>query len=139
MNYYMHELKNHKDYAIRNDGLVFSRKVKPGAYTLLKPFFSGNRVCVKIDGKNQGVAKLVAETFIPNHNPNRNKVFHMDGNVSNNNVMNLEWVDSSEMRSLTKVEPQNRELYLMALRGEYYDDYIDPDDEESDEEEDDSE
>ena len=41
------------------------------------------------------VHRLVAKTFIP-HSAGREEVNHVDGNHSNNNVENLEWVTSSE-------------------------------------------
>lgn len=42
------------------------------------------------------VHRLVALMFIPNNNPLKNVVNHKDGNRSNNNVSNLEWVTQQE-------------------------------------------
>lgn len=40
--------------------------------------------------------RMVAETYIPNNNPERNQVNHKDGNKENNCVANLEWVTNKE-------------------------------------------
>lgn len=43
------------------------------------------------DGKGYGklVHRLVAEAFIPNNDPTKDTVDHIDGNKLNNNVSNL--------------------------------------------------
>lgn len=41
--------------------------------------------------------KLVAQTFIPNQRPRKNKVvIHLDGNLKNNSVDNLQWSSYSD-------------------------------------------
>lgn len=47
--------------------------------------------------KPEFIHRLVAETFIPNDDPVYKKdVNHIDGNKTNNNVSNLEWVSRSD-------------------------------------------
>lgn len=60
--------------------------IKPTAY-----------VAFSINGKHyrKDLHRLVAETFIPNHNES-DEVNHIDGNRLNNNVSNLEWVTNKE-------------------------------------------
>jgi len=50
---------------------------------------------VWLDGKLQYVHRLVAETYLPNPS-NKRTVNHKDGNRSNNNVENLEWMTIAE-------------------------------------------
>lgn len=47
--------------------------------------------------KNYSLHRLIAQTFIPNPN-NLSIVNHIDGNKTNNQVSNLEWVNQSENR-----------------------------------------
>ena len=62
--------------------------------------YEGNKkstgyIAVNIKGKRLYVHRLVAEAFIPNIY-DKKEVNHIDGNKSNNNVENLEWVTHSE-------------------------------------------
>ena len=55
------------------------------------------------------VHRLVAETFIPNDDPEVKKdVNHIDGNKLNNDVSNLEWVSRSENVRLAYAMGLNR-------------------------------
>lgn len=40
--------------------------------------------------------RLVALTYLPNHDLFKNQVDHLDGNIFNNNLWNLEWVTEAE-------------------------------------------
>lgn len=53
------------------------------------------QVKLKRDGKNyyKRVHRLIAEHFLPNPN-NLPQVNHIDGDKTNNNISNLEWVDN---------------------------------------------
>lgn len=89
-------------YEVSSLGRVRSKWGKCGAYKVLKPTIiknSGGRLKVKIytEGKSRDykIHRLVAEAFIPNPE-NKPEVNHIDGNPSNNNVDNLEWVTRRE-------------------------------------------
>jgi hypothetical protein len=92
-------IKESDDYYASNLGRIKSyRKNSKGK--ILKQsndFKNYKKVHISPFGKkmNIGVHRLVAYAFIANPE-NKKEVNHKDGNPSNNNVNNLEWVTSSE-------------------------------------------
>ena len=46
--------------------------------------------------KNELVHRLIAKAFIPNDDPHRDCINHIDGNGLNNNLDNLEWCTKAE-------------------------------------------
>ena len=56
---------------------------------------------IKLHGKQKTylLHKLLAQTFIPNSDPNATYVIHIDFNVQNNHVSNLAWVSRQESYS----------------------------------------
>lgn len=125
-------IKGYNDYIIDSDGNIFNLKLnrlivpnisKKGYYSVtlnnnsLRKYFK--------------VHRLVALTFIPNHN-NKPQVNHIDGNKSNNNVSNLEWVTGSENvihaiksglrdKAHEKARIDNQKLVLHKPTGIFYD------------------
>lgn len=88
--------KGRTDYLISNTGVVYSKKSKK----ILKPQLSNCgylRVELYINGCSykKSIHRLVAIAFIPNplFKP---QVNHKNGDKTNNNVSNLEWVTESE-------------------------------------------
>ena len=79
-------------YQISNLG-----NVKGARGTILKPFFGGKYLYVSLGrGKKYLVHRLVLITFNPIENMEKMQVNHKDGNPTNNNLNNLEWVTPSE-------------------------------------------
>lgn len=97
-------LQEDNDYLIYNDGRLFSKKTgrflkgkidNAGYQTYAlaivdKLSTSGRRL-----GKMVYAHRLVAQYFLPNPN-NLPYVHHKDGNKTNNNVLNLQWVTPQE-------------------------------------------
>lgn len=78
------------NYTVTSDGNVYSKRSKK----FLKPFYNTNGyLCVDLPNiKSARIHRLVATSFIANPN-NLPQINHIDGNKSNNNVINLEWCD----------------------------------------------
>ncbi len=83
-------------YAVTEDGRVWSypnRKVQKGTFLRLQIKPDGYVICKLYDGfkyRHKRVNRLVAETYIDNPNSLR-VVNHIDFDVKNNKVENLEW------------------------------------------------
>lgn len=85
-------IRNHPNYLISSNGDV--RNVKTDKF--LKNSRSGNGyLTCFVDGKNELLHRLLAETFIPNPD-NLPCINHKDGNKLNNTLSNLEWCTYGE-------------------------------------------
>lgn len=88
-------------YQVSNLGRVRSLKYRKTNKTkILKiSFFRTGYARVNLQKDKQSVSKLVhrlvAEAFIPNPD-NKPEVNHINGDKSDNNIKNLEWMTSSE-------------------------------------------
>ena len=83
-------------YIITSDGRVFSIQSRK----LLKPYKGKSnyyKVGLSKDGKTQyeRIHRLVAKAFIPNEE-DKPQVDHIDGDSTNNDVTNLQWVSPKE-------------------------------------------
>ena len=98
-------------YSVTTDGKVF----KHGRELLQHEVSGYKRVTLFIHGKRHiyRVHRMVALTFLNCNDSNKIEVNHKDGNKSNNNVENLEWVSNAENISHAKMNG-----LLKARRGE---------------------
>jgi len=103
----MKDIPGHENrYAITRDGRVWSYPKKwighcHNGMWLKQTLISGGypAVSLSINGKNvcTGVHRLVAQTYIPNSDPdNKPHVNHIDYDRTNYAIENLEWVSRSE-------------------------------------------
>ena len=85
-------------YTVSNTGKVYNSRNKK--YLALTPNKKGYiRVSIYLpngDAKRVSVHVMVAETFIGPKPTSNHQVDHIDGDKTNNNVTNLEWVTPSE-------------------------------------------
>lgn len=101
-------LSNFSDYAIDTDGNVWSYKYNTPR--ILKPGWAYRRgsylyVCVVDNqGKRQNlyIHRLVARAFIPTDNHKIKEVTHLNGNLSDNRIENLDWIKKGENRKKKK-------------------------------------
>lgn len=98
-------LKDDPDILVSSSGRVWSHKRDNGWKELKQNDNGSGYLRVGIGHENpRYIHRLVAETYIPNPDPDRlTCVNHIDGNKHNNLVSNLEWVTPSEnMRHVFK-------------------------------------
>lgn len=81
-------------YKITKEGDLFNRFGKKMAGSLSNGY-KGYVIYVEQKAYRFLAHRMVAETYIPNHD-NKPQVNHMDGDKLNNNVSNLEWVTCKE-------------------------------------------
>jgi hypothetical protein len=88
------ELDEYPGYIIYSDGRIFSKITnvfmthhKQGGYYVVSLRISNNK------SRNVRVHRLLALAFVENSDPNNKKIVdHIDGNKTNNNIKNLNWV-----------------------------------------------
>lgn len=85
------------NYIVYEDGRIYSKR--RGKFLTPKMNYDGyHRIQIWKDNKSKYVAwhRVVAETFLSKPSEKHNVINHKDGNKTNNNVNNLEWVTQQE-------------------------------------------
>lgn len=108
------QIERHHNYYLDTEGNVY--RFKDGKYVILSIDTSNGHARVNLDGKNEMIARLVGETFIPNPIVERTLIFHLDGNQFNNKAENLVWVTPTESQLLSRYLPQYRNALLYRMR-----------------------
>lgn len=86
-------------YFITEDGKCYNEKTGKwlkGQVNCRHGYFSYNLTLPDGSKKRCVAHRLVAKAFIPNDDPQKDEVNHIDGNKLNNSVDNLEWVTHTE-------------------------------------------
>lgn len=96
MEYKREPVKGYEEYQVDTNGVVYSKKGKPLKWSLNHKGYCIVNFYVNHKRKGFGVHTLVCNQFIENDDPLKNQVNHIDGNKTNNNVSNLEWVTPKE-------------------------------------------
>lgn len=92
----------YENYMVSDKGRVKSFAKAYGQYHLIaatmnpKSGYLYVSLYKKNKRKNINLARLVAQTFLPNHGADTDTVNHKDGNKQNNSVENLEWLTQSQ-------------------------------------------
>lgn len=103
-------------YGITDDGRVFSKRNQ----IFLKPYVNTGgylRVNLTVGGKTTHayIHRLVAEAFVPNPH-NLSVVNHIDADVTNNRVENLEWCTQKDnIKHSRKLGNQHKDTPVIAM------------------------
>ena len=124
------QILGYDDYYVSNYGRVKHYIKTYDKYILLTNDYNkhNGRYYVTIHDKTLQVARIVAHAFCDGYSEERNTINHIDGNKTNNNANNLEWVSQSENnkhayevlhRKKVRVGVKNRKYKHFIYKGTY--------------------
>lgn len=111
-NKHFKEIPYNEEYYINKHGDIW-RVTEEGELKRISTFAANGVVMCKLHRRSVSVARLVAELFLPNDHKERTRVYHIDGDMWNNDISNLIWCTPSEVMKLRFIEPED---VLNALR-----------------------
>lgn len=107
-------IEDHPNYELHSDGTVWRIGSQRGPLAI---DISNRYVCVKLDGKNVCVHRLMGKYFVQKIDGDESFIFHIDGNYANNSEENLVWVNGHELGMLRKYVGSVREEYARRIQG----------------------
>lgn len=92
------EIFGYSGYYVSNMGRIKHYSKTYNAFRLLTPTINNvnGRYYITVASKTLSLPRLVAHTFVDGFSEDTNTVNHIDGDVSNNKAVNLEWVSQSD-------------------------------------------
>ena len=112
------DIKGFNNYQITDDGRVWSNKQRK-QWLKIQCGENGYKYVLLWDNNkriNKLIHILLAEAFIPNPH-NYDNVHHKDKNPNNNDLSNLEWIDSKKHKELHNKE-HSKNVYQYTLNGD---------------------
>lgn len=111
-------VKGYEEYQVDTNGIVYGKNGKPLKYSLNHKGYCIINFSIGHQIKGFAIHTLVAKQFIPNDDPLKWQVNHVDGNKENNNIDNLEWVTPEEnMRHSKEVLGNNNSSQAKPIKG----------------------
>lgn len=96
MDYKKEKIKDHEEYSIDTNGIVYSKRGNPMKTSLNPRGYEIVTFCENGVPHAFSVHRLVGIQFIENKEKEKLQINHKDGVKNNNNVDNLEWCTKSE-------------------------------------------
>jgi hypothetical protein len=98
------KINDYSDYLISKKAMVYSIRSKKFLKTITGQYCDVRIELCNDNGKKKFyLCNLVAEYFLPKVK-NKNLIYHIDGDKSNNQVYNLEWCSAAEKNKVNKVK-----------------------------------
>nr|QBK85933.1 MAG: HNH endonuclease [Marseillevirus LCMAC101] len=89
-------IEGYEQYQVSDEGTIKHKKTRKVQSNYSRGSYSAVSLGTGSDRKHFSIHRLVALAFIPNDDPKRTQVNHIDGDHYNNHVSNLEWATAKE-------------------------------------------